>query len=423
MANVEQLVHLEHLEDEMLNRGVEGCKKTVGDLKEVREKLGCQGNSFMQTKWDGSPSIVCGWDPYIEGFFVGTKSVFNKGEKKRCFSLKTIREYYGNSELATKLMYAFRYFKGLGIEGVIQGDFLFIKGELKTKLIHGEQLYTFKPNTVGNGITYGIPVNSDIGKRAIQAEVGVVFHTKYSGPTLDTMRLVVGSGVNISKLRKTSRVWVVDNDTPMPPIGFLPNEEREFDNTVSMIESYCASCGDFLDWLVLKGSGTGNPTGEAKYHIAPYIKQYFADEIKPDGIGPNGKPYRKGGAITKDIDVTVNQLIQFYGIKMNEIISKLKSPKTIAEKVGLTKITYKEIDKNRDKFKSMIHLYKLIQDLKYQIIMKLAPLEKDFRMFVRDAKGDYVVTKHEGMVLHRDGDLTKFVDRIEFSRNNAIKGK
>ena len=38
MANVEQLVHLEHLEDEMLNRGVEGCKKTVGDLKEVREK-------------------------------------------------------------------------------------------------------------------------------------------------------------------------------------------------------------------------------------------------------------------------------------------------------------------------------------------------------------------------------------------------
>ena len=55
--------------------------------------------------------------------------------------------------------------------------------------------------------------------------------------------------------------------------------------------------------------------------------------------------------------------------------------------------------------------------------MKLAPLEKDFRMFVRDANGDYVVTKHEGMVPHRDGDLTKFVDRIEFSRNNAIKGK
>ena len=48
MANVEQLVHLEHLEDEMLNRGVEGCKKTVGDLKEVREKLGCRGNSCIK---------------------------------------------------------------------------------------------------------------------------------------------------------------------------------------------------------------------------------------------------------------------------------------------------------------------------------------------------------------------------------------
>ncbi len=33
MANVTQLKHLEHLEDEMLNYGVEGCKAAVGFLK------------------------------------------------------------------------------------------------------------------------------------------------------------------------------------------------------------------------------------------------------------------------------------------------------------------------------------------------------------------------------------------------------
>ena len=43
MANVKQLKHLEHIEDEMLNYGVKGCMKIVGDLKEIREMLGCGG--------------------------------------------------------------------------------------------------------------------------------------------------------------------------------------------------------------------------------------------------------------------------------------------------------------------------------------------------------------------------------------------
>ena len=88
MANVEQLVHLEHLEDEMLNRGVEGCKKTVGDLKEVREKLGCQGNSFMQTKWDGSPSIVAGWDPKFNGFLLEPSLYLTKVRRRGVFVLR-----------------------------------------------------------------------------------------------------------------------------------------------------------------------------------------------------------------------------------------------------------------------------------------------------------------------------------------------
>ena len=64
MANVKQLKHLEHLEDEMLNYGVEGCKAAVSFLKELRKMLGCDNSTgFMQTKWDGAPSVVCGTDP------------------------------------------------------------------------------------------------------------------------------------------------------------------------------------------------------------------------------------------------------------------------------------------------------------------------------------------------------------------------
>ena len=49
----------------------------------------------------------------------------------------------------------------VGIEGVIQGDLMYTKSTVKTETIHGERLYTFRPNT----ITYGIPVDHEIGKK------------------------------------------------------------------------------------------------------------------------------------------------------------------------------------------------------------------------------------------------------------------
>ena len=59
MANIKQLKHLEHLEDEMLNYGVEGCKAAVSFLKELKKMLGQQETQgFMQTKWDGAPSVI-----------------------------------------------------------------------------------------------------------------------------------------------------------------------------------------------------------------------------------------------------------------------------------------------------------------------------------------------------------------------------
>ena len=38
MSNIKQLKHLEHLEDEMLNYGVDGCMAAVSFLKELKDK-------------------------------------------------------------------------------------------------------------------------------------------------------------------------------------------------------------------------------------------------------------------------------------------------------------------------------------------------------------------------------------------------
>ena len=116
MANVKQLKHLEHLEDEMLNYGVEGCKAAVSFLKELRKMLGQQESAgFMQTKWDGAPAVICGEHPLSGYFFVGTKSVFNKTEPKVCYDEWGVDQYY-QGDLAEKLKYSLRYFSQLGIK-------------------------------------------------------------------------------------------------------------------------------------------------------------------------------------------------------------------------------------------------------------------------------------------------------------------
>ena len=64
----------------------------------------------------------------------------------------------------------------------------------------------------------------------------------------------------------------------------------------------------------------------------------------------------------------------------------------------------------------MLHLYKELQETKQFIIDKLDKLET-FRTFVKTENG-YKVTGPEGYVLHKDGDMIKFVNRLEFAYNN-----
>ena len=84
MANIVKLKHLEHIEDEMLNYGTEGCEAAVRFMRELVKMLGKKSSSaFLQTKLDGAPSVVCCIDPGSKMFFVVNKSVFNKTQAKR----------------------------------------------------------------------------------------------------------------------------------------------------------------------------------------------------------------------------------------------------------------------------------------------------------------------------------------------------
>ena len=399
MPNVTQLKHLEHLEDEMLNYGVEGCKASVGFLQELRKMLGCDNSrGFMQTKWDGIPAVVCGIDPRTEEFFIGTKSDFNKDEPKIAASENGIDMYYGHQpDLAEKLKICFKYLSKMEIKGVIQGDFLAAKSDIKTETVHGERLYTF-----GNqALTYGIPIDHPIALKIKSAEMVIVFHTHYKGDNVPTMNARAGTGETLKEIKE---VALINNDTPMHKVGLDHQEEVKFDKHVSDIEKMCKTCGDFLDELVTK-KGT---TGDEKWHIASYVKQFFNAEIK-------------AARSVSNIDKSFEGLYNFYYDKTKAMLSKLKTTNTKVAKASLVHSSLNYLEDNKLKFKAMLGLYKELQTVKQMVIDKLDHLEK-FRTFARTENG-YKVTGPEGYVLHKDGDMVKLVNRLEFSYINFTLAK
>jgi hypothetical protein len=91
--------HLEHLEDNIFNKGYTGAREAVDYLYSLHDML--DGNSkapiSMTTKWDGAPAIVAGIDPASGKFFVGTKGVF-ANKPKLNFTDKDIDTYHADRE-------------------------------------------------------------------------------------------------------------------------------------------------------------------------------------------------------------------------------------------------------------------------------------------------------------------------------------
>ena len=114
--------HLEHLEDDILNNGVSGGRNAINFLLSLKDMLQgrSRGKFNVTVKWDGAPAIFAGTNPDNGKFFVGSKSIFNKTPKINYTDADIDANHAGG--LAAKLKAALKYFKGLGIPGIWQGD-------------------------------------------------------------------------------------------------------------------------------------------------------------------------------------------------------------------------------------------------------------------------------------------------------------
>ena len=243
--------HLEHLEDDILNQGSLGGKNAIAFLRELGDFLHRQrSNLTITTKWDGAPAVVCGTDPENGKFFVGTKSVFAKTEPKICYTVADITKFYGaEGQLAQKLRKCLIHLKNLNIRGVLQGDLLFTDDKV-TRIINGESVISFRPNT----ITYAVPTDSKLGREIAAAELGIVFHTRYTGPTISEMS--ASFGVDVDKLTKDSSVAVFSSTfrDASGVANFSPEQYRNYVAAVNRAEGSLRQASNFLD--VLRETGT-----------------------------------------------------------------------------------------------------------------------------------------------------------------------
>ena len=148
LLSEEKNLHMTHAEDAVIDGGVTGTRNVINYFRAIRDML--SGNASapvnLSVKWDGAPAIFAGIDPSDGKFFIAKKGVFNKNPK----IYKTPEEIDNDvtGDLNSKFKVALSEFSKLGIEGVIQGDFLYTTEDLKTDTIDGESYITFHPNTI-----------------------------------------------------------------------------------------------------------------------------------------------------------------------------------------------------------------------------------------------------------------------------------
>jgi len=394
-------LHLEHLEDEIINNGVPGGRAAINFLQSLRDMLAGNARSSinMTVKWDGAPAIFAGIDPSDGKFFVAKKSVFNINPKL----YKTAKEIDDDLKgaLVEKFKVALAEFSKLGIKSVIQGDLMFTD-DVETTTIEGTKYYTFQPNT----IVYAVPVNSDFGKVINKAKVGIVWHTSYSGDALENM--TASFGVDISGLKKTPSVWM-DDATYKDATGTATFNAEE-NKLVTGILSQTGKTFQRINspmltkFMKLQESMTGAIVG-AKLSTYNNSKVRVGEKIS------NPKLHAKG------YESWVEQSIQ-------KQIDKAKSTKGKDKYTNIQKEYVREVKKHTNNLTQIITFQNLLVDAKMEIVKKLNSVKGLTDTFIKTSNG-FKVTNPEGYVAidRVSGGAVKLVDRMEFSFNNftAIK--
>ena len=391
-------LHLEHIEDEIINQGIDGGRGAINFLQGLRDML--KGNATsgvnMTVKWDGAPAIFCGKHPETGQFFVAKKSLFNKtplfytSESE----IKNAEELSGT--LKGKFLHAFKYLSKLSWDTVMQGDLMYTDDTKMTK-IGGESFITFQPNT----ILYAVQVDSDLGKEIARSKMGIVFHTTYTGADIES--LSASFGANIKKLGYNSDVWVDDASyKDVSGKGSMTAKE-----TVAL-------------------TGVLSKTGKAFHGIKRKDLNKFMElqtAIGSKGAGASYKTYCnsliRGGSFKPTYDGYMKHFENYW---RDKVVGGVKTEKTKEIKREIGEQIYNEM-RSLKKFITNLTAFMGHLVIAKQMVIDVLNRVKSIGTFKKTANGFEVVNPEGYVAIDKTGSAVKLVDRMEFAFNNFTAQK
>jgi len=393
-------VHMQHLEDAVIYGGVSGAREAINALRSMRDMLAGSSKTGrdVTVKWDGAPAVFAGIDPNDGEFFVAKKGIFNKNPEVYK-SHADIDAHIPNQDLANKLKVAYTEFKKLGITGVVQGDIMFTRDDLKTMSHDGKKYISFHPNT----IVYAVEDGTEASKEIKQAKIGVVWHTSYAGSSFESLR--ASYEVDINSFNKVKSVWSQDAN-----LQDLSGKATMTADATKEVNAHLSKAGKLFN----KISSTTLRTLENDRALAQTIETY-------------GNTLVRSRTTITDPKKHVDGLIKWIEDRYQKEIDKRKTEKGKKSQADKRDTVLSFFSKeNRQSLINMFELQMTIVSAKLIIISTLNKLN-NINTFVKKQNG-YEVTGSEGFVAidRIGGNALKLVDRMTFSYNNfsdeVIKG-
>jgi hypothetical protein len=388
----EKNTHMEHIEDNVLNGGVQGARESIKFLRSLRDMLSGSSDAAVNVsvKWDGAPAIFAGTDPSDGKFFVAKKGVFNKNPKVYKTDAEVDADTSG--DLSVKLKLALKHLPDLNIKGVIQGDFLFSKRDLKKQKVQGKSYITFHPNT----IVYAVPTDVPLAREISKSKIGIVWHTSYTGNSFETMKASFGKNI-ADTLTQSSAVWSVDAE--YKDVSGNATMTKKQTKDITSILSAAGKTFNSIDAAGLNGISAND-------ELLLRMKTFLNTKVRKQ---------QKVTDVKKAVQEMIDYMHNYYQIESDKKKSERGKAGVDEKKREVMKYFS---DTNKTNLENILTLMNHLVDAK-EILIKQMNKVKGLDTFLLTDKG-FKATGQEGFVaIDRVGrNAVKLVDRMNFSYAN-----
>ena len=230
--------------------------------------------------------------------------------------------------------------------------------------------------------------------------MGIVWHTTYSGDTMEDM--TASFGVNAGAFRERTSVWQADAAFK-DQSGTATMTKKETGDVTAILKK-AGSLFQKLDSNIL-GMIANDP------QTSLMVKTYYNTKVRSGDKVKNVKKHTAG-------------MIAYVYDKLKADVDKVKQEKTKKVKKEIMDKYVKFLRKNSGEFVKIFAMQNLLIDAKLLIVRKLESIQGLTKTFIKTPTG-YRVTAPEGFVAidSLKGGAVKLVDRMEFSMQNFNAAK